>query len=249
MAFISWQSYWRFSDAITSSTRYIYDEITNDFITEVLVTSESRKGMLKKGYKLFRAQIGCDVEAEFNDDVEVGERTVPYSSERMYPLKHSANEGRVNPKGIPYLYLSTKWETAMSECRPWVGTELSVGQFETTKELSVIDCSKNHSLNPFYYDIDKGLYEPDAKEREKSVWAHIDRAFSTPVSSNESQAHYAPTQVLAEAFKSHGYDGIIYKSMLGDGYNLALFDVNNVNLVRRSVYKAKSMDIKYHQIG
>lgn len=39
----------------------------------------------------------------------------------MKPLSNSASEGRANPKGIPYLYVATDKETAMSEVRPSLG--------------------------------------------------------------------------------------------------------------------------------
>ena len=45
----------------------------------------------------------------------------------MKPLERIALEGRTNPKGIPYLYLSSKKETAMSEVRPWIGGYISLG--------------------------------------------------------------------------------------------------------------------------
>ena len=63
-------------------------------------------------------------------------------------------------------------------------------KFKIVKELTIIDCSVNHSLTPLYFDVNKGFYEPDEPEREKAVWAHIDQAFSRPVTSNENQAHY-----------------------------------------------------------
>ncbi|WP_157822509.1 RES family NAD+ phosphorylase [Psychromonas sp. Urea-02u-13] len=248
MSFNSWQSYWKFSRKITSDTRYIYDDETSNFINEVLRTSDSRKKTLKTGHKLWRSQIGSEIRTICNDDgIEIGEETVPYPKNRMYPLECSANEGRVNPKGIPYIYLATDWETSMSECRPWIGMNLSVGQFIVTKNLNVVDCSENHSTNPLYFDLKKGIYEPNSEEREKAVWAHIDKAFSMPINTNETQAHYVPTQVIAEAFKTHGYDGIIYKSMLGKGFNIALFNMKSVDMEKRSVFEVKTLDITYSQ--
>lgn len=94
----------------------------------------------------------------------------------MKPLPYSAQEGRVNPKGIPCLYLATDKETAMAEVRPWIGTTISAGPFRMARDLTVIDFSVGHDskLNFFLEE------EPSAAEREKSVWAQVDRAFSEP---------------------------------------------------------------------
>lgn len=53
----------------------------------------------------------------------------------MKPLRDKASEGRANPKGIPYLYLATTKEAPMSEVRPWIGSDISVGQFKLISQL------------------------------------------------------------------------------------------------------------------
>jgi len=124
----------------------------------------------------------------------------------MVPLDYPANEGRVNPRGIPYLYLATDKETAMGEARPWVGSEISVAQFKLLKTVTIVDCSVSHSLgDPIYFNAESAeMYEPDEEEREKAVWTDIDKAFSRPVIVNENLAQYAPTQIIAELFKKNG---------------------------------------------
>lgn len=248
MPFKSWQSYWTFSRKILHSQRYLHDQETMDFLSEVVNTSESRKRTLKAGDILWRAQLGGDVRTLTDDEGnEIGEEPWPHPKERMCPLEHTATEGRVNSKGIPCLYLATTRETAMSECRPWIRSEVSVAQFKVTRDVIIIDCSVNHSLTPLYFDVNKGFYEPDEPEREKAVWAHIDQAFSRPVTPNENQAHYVPTQVVAEAFKSNGFDGVAYKSMLGEGYNVALFSLDSAVLVNCTLYEVKNVCFEFKQ--
>ena len=191
MPFKSWQSYWSFLNKILHSQRYIHDRETTEFLSEVVKTCQSRQRNVNAGQILWRSQIGGSLRTLTDDDGnEIGEEPWPLPKDRMCPLERIAAEGRVNPKGIPCLYLATTKETAMSECRPWIGSEVSVAQFKIVKELTIIDCSVNHSLTPLYFDVNKGFYEPDEPEREKAVWAHIDQAFSRPVTSNENQAHY-----------------------------------------------------------
>jgi hypothetical protein len=174
-------------------------------------------------------------------DVEI---PAPFPPERMKPLAHSAREGRVNPKGIPCLYLATDKDTAMAEVRPWLGLYVSVGQFRTLKELMIVDCSVSHaSLQDWYFE------EPNPKDREKAVWAALDRAFSEPVNADDSIAEYAPTQVVAEVFRADGCDGVLYKSLLGKGLNIALFDAGAADLVNCFLYEPKAIAFTFEQIA
>lgn len=62
------------------------------------------------------------------------------------------------------------------------------------------------------------------------MWRDIDEAFSQPVSPADDEADYVPTQIIAELFRAHGLNGIAYRSALGPGHNLALFDPSVVEL-------------------
>ncbi len=61
----------------------------------------------------------------------------------MKPLRDRTREGRANPKGIPYLYLATHEDVAMAEVRPWIGSNISLGRFLTTRDLCLVDCSRS----------------------------------------------------------------------------------------------------------
>jgi hypothetical protein len=156
----------------------------------------------------------------------------------MRPLPDRAHDGRANPKGIPCLYLATKEETAISEVRPWIGSYLSVGQFQLLKPIEIIDCSRYHSDTKFYFK------EPSKEEIEKAVWTAIDCAFSTPMMRSDDVADYVPTQIIAEAFKKAGLGGIAYKSNFGaNGFNVALFDPQAADLINCNLYRID--DIKF----
>ena len=60
------------------------------------------------------------------------------------PPAHKTTEGRVNPRGISYLYLATNLKTAVAEIRPWIDAKISVGEFVTVRPLTIIDCTKYH---------------------------------------------------------------------------------------------------------
>ncbi len=239
--FDSWQSYRTFAWSVKQKARYVFEDQVERFLETVLATSAGRRRDFPSGRVLWRAQQGHDWET-IHQDAEEFEVPAPFPPTRMKPLPHSAREGRVNPKGIPCLYLATDKETAMAEVRPWVGSYVSVGQFKTLKGLVLVDCFIEHARGFVFF-----FEEPDPAEREKAVWADIDRAFSEPVNPDESTAEYAPTQILAEAIRSHGYDGIVYKSLLGKGFNVALFDKSVVDLVNCFLYEAKSVSFEFHE--
>jgi hypothetical protein len=240
--FDSWQDYWNFAQSVKHNARYVFEDYVDKFLRTVIATSKGRKRVLPSGRHLWRAQQGYDWKT-FSYEEEESTELGPLPPARMKPPLHSAREGRVNPKGIPCLYLATDKDTAMAEVRPWIGSYLSVGQFETLKDLAFVDCSVEHA------NIISHVYskEPGPDEREKAVWAYIDHAFSEPVSVDESSADYAPTQILGEAFRSHGYDGIVYKSLLGEGFNVALFDINAADLVNCFLYKVKSVTFGFDE--
>ena len=214
------------------------------FLEAVKRTSESRVRSIPVGFRLWRAQLGHAWAPYYDDDgIQRGEVPAAYPAERMKPLEGRAKEGRANPKGIAVLYLSTKPEIAMFEVRPWLGSLVSCGFFKINRALKIVDFSVRASdLFEIYFS------EPDAPEREKSVWTHLDNAFSEPTTSDDNHTNYVPTQVIAELFKNEGYDGVAYKSAFGkDGYNIALFDLNAANLKSCALFSVKDLKLNFSQ--
>jgi RES domain len=146
------------------------------------------------------------------------------------------------PRGIPCLYLASTAETAIAEARPWIGSYVSVAQFRIVRPLRIIDCSQGHNKQPLYLD------EPDPAERTAAVWAHIDRAFSEPMTRSDDVADYVPTQIIAELFKREGFDGIGYKSNFGEnGYNLAIFDLDAAKILNCGLHRVDGIKLTSSQ--
>jgi hypothetical protein len=236
MSFRSWRDYWDFAHEITREQRYIRSEKANAFLDEVAATSPSRIRELKKDVILWRAQLGHGWRHESQIDEEV---PGAFPEERMKPLPDRAREGRVNAKGVPCLYLATTEDTAIAEVRPAVGSYVSTAQFEVTRDLKIMDCSVNAEGMSLYFE------EPSEAEREKAVWNYIDRAFAEPTQPSEEVAEYVPTQVLAELFRTQGCDGVAYKSSLGKGYNVALFDLSAAELINCALYQVRGLTLDY----
>ena len=232
--FVSWVSYAAFARSVTRKSRYVFEDHVEQFLDAVLATCHDRRLELPSKTVLWRAQLGHAW--RFEEKAE-GEIPTPFPPERMKPIPNSGREGRVNPKGIPCLYLATDKETAMAEVRPWMGSYVSAGQFMTLKDRTLVNCSVGRD------------YEPDIPKREKTVWDEIDLAFSEPINPDDSSANYVPTQILAEAFRSKGYDGIAYKSALGKGLNIALFDIMVAELVNCHLYQVKKVSFEFIMVG
>lgn len=250
--FPSWRSYENFQSAVRRQLRYFRTPEIDQFLETVLATSQDRQAYLDQGKILWRSQLGHDWREEGEGDAAF---KVPcaYSPSRMTPLRDRACEGRVNPRGIPCLYLADRKDTAIAEVRPWVGSYVSVAQFKVVRTLRIIDCARSHDRKgtPLFFGKGEdgvwGFREPDPVEREKAVWTYIDRAFSEPMTRSDDIAHYVPTQIIAELFKSKGFDGIGYASNFGDGFNLAIFDLDAAELLNCGLNRVDRVKLRSSQ--
>jgi hypothetical protein len=246
--------YQHFSHGIQKNYRYCYDQDTFDFLRALLTSSGDRRKLLVAGTILWRAQRGCREERHpFADKDEAlfgfMVKCLPHPKERMRPEKGKTREGRVNPKGIPCLYLALEPETAMSEVRPGKTAHVTLAECKTTKDLNLVDCTLGFTrLKAAMSAIPPTapLSPTNTFPIDLMIWFQIDHAFSTPVNATDDLADYAPTQVIAEGFRRSGYDGIVYRSDLKDGgNNVALFDPEAVDVVDTTVHTAKSVGYEF----
>ena len=56
---------------------------------------------------------------------------------------------------------------------------------------------------------------------------------------------YVPTQIIAELFKSNGFNGVFYKSALSEGLNLVLFDINAATMVNCFVFSVREIKFSF----
>jgi RES domain-containing protein len=213
------------------------------FLTTVHGSSRDRTKKIQKGTTFWRAQIGGAQKPghqlpEFLGGVS-NPFLGPHDRERMIPFADKAREGRINPKGIPCLYLATHPQTAMSEVRPSVGSYISLAEFVTETELELVDCT----LPP------GSIWDDDVPRHlalKNIAWADINDAFSKPVSASDDVADYAPTQIVAEIFRRGGRDGVLYKSGLSKvGVNVALFDLTCAAFSGASLHQATSVEFAF----
>lgn len=138
------------------------------------------------------------------------------------PPKRFASHGRANPAGIPYLYLGSSPATAISEIRPHTGERACVADFTTPPDLKLIDLrNPRRMVSPFLLEdaIDIGRMRNDLPFLER-----LGDELTRPVVPQSAAIDYTPSQYLCEFIKNCGYQGVIYRSSVSEGINLALFD-------------------------
>jgi RES domain-containing protein len=125
-----------------------------------------------------------------------------------------ATSGRVNRPGVSFLYLASDPATASAEIRPHPGELVSVGEFKVTKDLRIVDL-RSHDLTK--------LWRNDSELELLELIIAMERVFATAAPPSNRSA-YTLTQFLGEIFRRLGFDGVTFRSTVGDGDNLVVFN-------------------------
>lgn len=153
--------------------------------------------------------------------IQTGQK--PYPIEEMSaPPNWSASHGRANPAGIPYLYLGSSAATAISEIRPHKGQIICVASFHVPGGLSIVDLrNPRKTVSPFALEdsVDIGRVRAELPFLQR-----LGEELTRPVLPEAAAIDYTPSQYLCEFIKKCGYSGLLYRSSVSDGINLALFD-------------------------
>ena len=240
VAFPSWRSFRDFQREAARERRYIRTAAATRFLEILARQAHGRVAAIPAGRTFCRAQVAHSDRYEEMIDDELPDAALP---DRMKPLADRATEGRVNPRGIPCLYLANNEHTAVAEVRPWIGSLVTLGYFETCRDLRVVDCTRDMSRTRLFL---KG--EPEAAERNAAVWSDLGYAFREPATRDDSFAEYAATQIVAELFRTEGFDGVAYRSAFGeDGLTIALFDLEAARLVSAGLHEVRDITFAFEQ--
>lgn len=143
------------------------------------------------------------------------------------PPPNRASAGRMNPIGIPYLYLAMDVNTMVAELGPLIESEVIMGaSFATTRPLNVVDFTNLPPI-PSHFDQTRRHLHQHIYFLHRFV-AEISQPADK---SGIAEIHYLPTQVISE-FIAQGFttnegtrvDGMLYPSAQNPGgQNLVLF--------------------------
>lgn len=179
---------------------------------------------LPAGSRFYRARIGIA------DEILTGN---PFD-QKIYPRPHSgdalgappaskATAGRLNRAGVSFLYLASDLATAACEVRPHPTHQLSVGAYESLRNLRIAN---------FTVAID-GFADNDTELDTFHFLHSTDRAMAMPVLPGDA-TRYMITQLIADVLRQLGYDGVRFASSVGAGDNFCLFNPDTFHLVAGS---------------
>ena len=155
--------------------------------------------------------------------------SAPFPREEMgAPPKERALHGRANPAGIPYLYLASDDVTCVAETRPHPGEVLTVASFTLVTGLKIVDLRdpRGH-VSPFELaDEDDVL----SLRRDIGLLERLGNELTKPVIPRAAATEYIPSQFLCEFVKDCRFHGVMYRSSIADGDNLAIFDNGNASI-------------------
>lgn len=162
------------------------------------------------------------------------------SSRMGKPPPEKTPDGRVNPKGIPYLYLASDIDTAIAEIRPGVNDKVTVARFRVESNLNIIDLRNPWIRTPF--ELGENL---QLAVTYFAFLRMLGTELSRPVDPRSSGVEYVPLQFLCEFIKNKGYEGVLYKSAIAGGYNLALFSSRKVKCTRTGLHNVEEIQYKH----
>ncbi|MCB2074217.1 MAG: RES family NAD+ phosphorylase [Brucellaceae bacterium] len=165
----------------------------------------------------------------------------PYPIDNMgTPPARLASHGRANPAGIPYLYLRSLPDTAAAGLilAKWPAWRNSL--LERRSRPSIYAIRADSSLPSCW------------RTRVRSEQLRADIAFlerlgdelTRPVLPRGAAIDYLPSQYLCEFIKKVGYDGVVYRSSVSEGINLALFDQTKAVGRAVSLYNITKVTVK-----
>lgn len=157
------------------------------------------------------------------------------------PPKHLASHGRANPAGIPYLYLGSQPETAAAEIRPHTGEVACIADFHVP-DIKVVDLrNPRRFVSPF----DLGEASKIGQLRaDLPLLERLGDELTRPVLPHRAAIDYIPSQYLCEFIKKSGFDGVLYRSSVSDGINLALFEPAKASGGQVLLYKITKVTVR-----
>ncbi len=223
----SWEN---FSAEIKSVNRFHFKNSLN--IAKLKEVFAYYKKNITKGRNFYRSRV-CPTSEGYS------------VSEMGNPPNDKASDGRANPKGISYLYLSNDIKTSLMEVRASLYDFVCVGKFKLLDDIQVINLSES-TIDIFTF-IDNDLLEEQIIHQ--SFINRLEEELAKPHRKSDSDLDYLPTQYISELIKSMGVDGIEFKSAQNpDGFNLAIFNPTKFECLTTEVFEITKLDLEYRSV-
>lgn len=193
---------------------------------------------LHAGQQYFRGRIGIrsrlyKLDA---DPTEIPFAYLPFSGKDIgSPPMLYATEGRLNRSRVSILYLASDRETAAAELRPHPGHLISTAAFSLERNIIVAN----------FADQDIRNFLNDKRLEVLRTILFVADILNVPVQP-EHRFLYVATQLLADAVRAEGYDGLMFSSSVASGFNLVCFDPNVCTMVSASEEIQEVRSLTYH---
>lgn len=167
----------------------------------------------------------------------VGNYLKQSDKEILAPPKSITDDGRCNPKGISYLYLSTDEYTAICEVKPNPGEDVTIATLKVNLKNIIY-------FYPHFYEK-LPCFRENLTEEQLTLLKCIDYGMSRKIN-DKRKLEYLPFQYITEYIKRRGYNGFLYRSTVGTGHNLVMFDwENNVKVDDKNKVTIESVKYEY----
>ncbi|TMO89364.1 RES family NAD+ phosphorylase [Pseudoalteromonas ruthenica] len=224
----------RFFNEVKHTNRTFLSSDSLDFLERLEVLCHKHEKVVNKGTKIYRARKGVCLESKIDKNTFI-------------PPKNVGSEGRANAYNINVLYAADNVDIAVAEVRAIALEKVLVATLVVNHDLKIIDFAKERPGWDNFFGLNGNEDMVSKKEfHERDCLLKIGAAFSKPLTVDDSRRDYIPTQIIAEYFKSKGYDGIAYQSQFSvydkDALhrNYAFFDykaLEPVNFQARTVQR------------
>jgi len=160
----------------------------------------------------------------------------PFKMKEMgKPPKNLVSNGRANPIGIPYLYVASSIDTAISEIRGYKSEIVTIVEYQIKSNLELADLGDpKNTISPFELNDDNEL---EMIYKNLPFLTLLGNELSKPIIPRETNLEYLPSQYLCELLKLIGFHGIIYKSSVSDGNNYVIFKDNKLKATNTYQYQ------------
>ncbi len=157
------------------------------------------------------------------------------------PPKRRSSNGRANPAGIPYLYLGSRADTAVAEIRPHTGESACVAIFDIP-DIKAVDLRNPRELvSPFILEDARQIAQLRA---DLPFLERLGEELTRPVQPSGAAIDYIPSQYLCEFIKKKGFDGVVYRSSVSEGINLALFNPDQAVGNEVAIYNVEKVSVQ-----
>jgi hypothetical protein len=247
-------------ESIVSDFRFFIKDEVKKLFDDVI---DNNPYNLENGEKLYRGRL-ITSESDLSEIVEFKNQLKKYrelNDVRRYnntkiefekylqiyygpPPSSYSKEGRANPKGINYLYLSAQRSTVIAELRGDINSKINIGS-------ALVKVKNKEGLDLVIIDSSRSMAD---SEKDKGLYVFVElllKKYLCKPTNDRDSLDYIPMQVFAEYCKYRKKDGIIYSSSVVKDdislsvrdrpFNIVLFNSENVHFESSNEYRIENI--------